>query len=510
MTALERLHPSKEADYFENWLLKRKVCKDGTRVKILEDITNWANDRSLTSPRVFWLTGHTGSGKTTIAYTIAKRFESDNANQHTVLGGNFLCNRLFEETQSQHRIIPTIAYQLAHKCKSYANALHITDKFDAVGHDVSGQMKGLLVEPWQLSEAVRYPEPSYLIIIDALDEIKDDGGRIFLGNLLITINGYDLRGFKFLVTSRSDPKLVAIFKSFASEAVCRRLQDVPIEEAASDIETYLKTELPELAGSSELAELQRRASGLFIYAASAVKYLTSRESITVGEQTDMLNNFLSKSYKPTSSSDPTFLIDELYRQIMYDAFSNVSGEPLARQLRILYTFLCTSERTSASMVCALVSDGGGKLECAGAESVLRNLHSVLHTQDERVFWYHSSFPDFIFTEARLNFYMGGKNFSFSCNKAAHHSLLFESCFSIMKSGLQFNMDKNISAVLRYSSCYWTHHLPLPLINTDNICHCISEFIHNHVLMWIEAMVLLGLDNHCTLMLQVAYQWVLKV
>ena len=178
------------------------MCTNGTRVKVLEDITKWANDRSLASPRVFWLTGQAGSGKTTIAYTIAKRFEGDNANQHTVLGGNFLCSRQFEETQSQTRILPTIAYQLANKCKSYANALHIADKFDTVNHDVFSQMKGLLIGPWQQSEATRDPElPPYLIIIDALDEIKGDGGSVFLCDLLIAINEYHLRGLKFLVTS---------------------------------------------------------------------------------------------------------------------------------------------------------------------------------------------------------------------------------------------------------------------------------------------------------------------
>ena len=145
--ALKSLRPSEKADHrtvLEEQGLKREVCTDGTRVKILDDITKWANDRSLASPHVFWLTGQAGSGKTTIAYTIAKQFEEDgNVNQHTVLGGNFFCSRQFQETQAQTRIIPTIAYQLAHKCASYANALHSADKFDAANHDVSSQISFL-------------------------------------------------------------------------------------------------------------------------------------------------------------------------------------------------------------------------------------------------------------------------------------------------------------------------------------------------------------------------------
>ena len=526
--ALERLRPSKKADHntiLEYGVLKREVCTDGTRVKMLEDITKWANDRSLASPRVFWLTGHAGSGKTTIANTIAKRFEIDNTNQHTVLGGNFLCSRRFVETQSQFRILPTIAYQLAHKCISYANALYIADKFDAVNHDVSSQMKGLLVEPWQLSEAARHPElPLYLIIIDALDEIKDDGGSPFLRDLLIAIDKYDLRSFKFLVTSRTDPKVAALCESFASEAVCR-LQDVPIQEAKSDIETYLKSQLPELARSPKFAELGQRVGGLFVYAAFVVAHLsdlTWRHSITVTRADEILDDFFSTLSRPDMNTS----VDNLYRQIMDDTFSNLSGEVLARRLRTLSTFLCTAEPISASMVAALVPD----CDDGDAEAVLRDLHAVLYIQDDRVFWYHNSFPDFVFTKPRTLFWTRETSRTSWVNKAAHHILLCKSCFSIMEIGLPFDIgnrrssflsdrdkaaemskqvNQNISAVLSYSSHYWSHHLCRASFDFY-LCHCISKFIKNSFLFWIEVMVLLGLHNQCTPMLSLASQWVFKV
>ena len=534
--ALKDLRPSEKADHktvLEGLGLKREMCTDGTRVKILSDITKWANNCSLDSPRVFWLTGQAGSGKTTIAYTIAKRFEEGyNAEKHTVLGGNFLCSRQFQDTQAQNRILPTIAYQLAHKCKSYADALHVAGNFDAVNHHVSSQMKGLLVDPWQMSEPTRHPlvgpeVPPYLIVIDALDEIEGDGGSAFLRDLLKAIRESDLRGLKFLVTSRLDPKVAELCENFASEAICR-LHKVPIEDAMSDIETYLKAQLPKLAASPKFSELGQRASGLFIYAATVVKYLTPFGSITVKEQTDMLNDFLSKPYEPASSRDATLLVDELYRQIMYDAFSKHTVRILENRLCILYTFLCAAEPTSASIVAALV-DGDED----AAKAVLNDLHAVLYTQGDQVFWYHKSFPDFIFSQARSNFRIDNKDFSFSCNKPAHESLLVEFCFRIMKSenfGLRFNIgdikssflfdrdnsalsekvDQNISAVLRYASRYWAHHLPSQLINTDKLCYCISEFLQIRVLFWIEAMNLLKLRNQCTPMLQSARLWVLKV
>ena len=96
-----------------------------------------------------------------------------------------------------------------------------------------------------------------------------------------------------------------------------------------------------------------------------MKHLTplALDSIMVKEQTEMLNDFLFKSYEPSSSSDATSLVDELYRQIMCDAFSKLSGKVLARRL-------CTVERTSAY---------------GAANAALRDFQTVLYTQDDRVF-----------------------------------------------------------------------------------------------------------------------------
>ena len=76
-------------------------------------------------------------------------------------------------------------YQLARKSGSYAQALLKADKLDSVGRILSKQMKDLLVGPWQQSMNERHFQlPSYLVIVDALDEINDQGGSAFLKELL--------------------------------------------------------------------------------------------------------------------------------------------------------------------------------------------------------------------------------------------------------------------------------------------------------------------------------------
>ncbi|PPQ85232.1 hypothetical protein CVT25_010005 [Psilocybe cyanescens] len=527
--SLNDLNPSKKADYktvLEGQSLRREACAEGTRVDILGEITHWANDQSSDSPHVFWLTGQAGSGKTTIAYTIAKRFEKGQA---TVLGANFLCSRQFEQTRSVHRILPTIAYQLAYKCRSYVSALHIhvDDKSAVVDHDVSEQMQELLVEPWSNAN---HPNnlPTYLIIIDALDEINESGGSNLLAVLLTTISQQHFTGLKFLVTSRTDPRIVELWDEFKFKTICR-LQDVPIEDAEADVERYLDAKLPNLAGSPDLAELRSRASGLFIYAATAVRILTTSRSITHKEQMRRLSNFLSKPSSSSAVGKDKSPIDGLYEQILYEAFSDfMDEEDLKPRLRILFTFLCAAERISTSVAATLMEDDDEL-----AKAVLNDLHAVLYIQDGRVFWYHASFPDFLLSENRSNFRIGTEELNFWCNETVHHTLLAGSCFRVMKSnsrGLRFNigdisssylldsehadelsknLNNNIAPVLRYSSLHWAHHLSSTSLDQDidDICNYISDFLPIRVLFWIEAMNLLGWSNQCTGMLHQAREWV---
>ena len=508
--------------------MTREPCTPGTREEILQEIIAWVDDMTADSPPVFWLTGQAGSGKTTIAYTIAKHFdeleETEHTGRHTVLGGNFLCSRQFEETRRQIHIIPTLVYQLARKSRSYAHALHEADKFDSVDK-LHKQMKDLLVCPWQQSESRRHVElPPYLIVVDALDEIEADGGSMFLQSLLETINQRRLRGLKFLVTSRPDPRVVELCETFSSKAFYR-LQDVPIERVGLDITRYLQSKLPKFAGKPELKTMEQLAGGLFIAAATIVRYLTPCE-LSESEQRKLLSRLHDgQIFSPFDAQQPLD-IDKLYQQIMLDAFSNLHKDLLNSRLRILHTFLCTFERTPASLAAALLSESDDT-----AITVLKKLHAVLYCKDGRVLWYHASFPDFVFSQTRSAFKYNGRQISVSCSQAQHHALLTKCCFDRMKELLCFNIGDitssflldvedpklmqrvhtNIKPFLRYACRHWAQHLALiDQKNGEDVGDCISDFLRIRIIFWIEAMNLLGSSGQCSTMLQHTREWVLKV
>ena len=536
---LKDLKPSPLSDHKyhlegeEREMLRRAVCTRGTRERLLNNIVTWAKGSS--SETIYWLFGPAGSGKTTIAYTIARRFELATPEDIIVLGGNFFSSRQFKETKFATRIIRTIVYHLALRCKTFADALTHSGKFDTIDQNVRAQLDGLLVGPWQASESARLadsstPPPQYLIVIDALDEIDGTGGSEFLRDLLNVINENRLNGLKFFATSRPDPNLVAHVGSFADKQLYR-LEEVPFEEAQADIRTYLKTSLPR-AGDKAIEQVVTAAAGLFIYASTVVKYLGKH---TAQEQRNLLKKLFSVSASQILPG-ATALLDKLYIQILLHAFSDFEGDIRLHRLHILFTFLCTSERTSTSVVNELLltddfgSDSASVAETnlaiaepSIADDTLQRLYAVLYIENNNVLWHHKSFPDFLFDRNRSN--------EFWCDEAEHHQRLMDSCFRVMKEGLRFNiadiessflfdhsnsklpdavMD-NISPALSYSCRNWDQHLFFtPLSSLDPQHETLSEFLRCHALFWIEAMNLLGLCGLCDQMLRKASKWVTNV
>jgi hypothetical protein len=401
----------------------------------LDDIVTWAKNTSSDSPNVYWLFGHAGSGKTTIAYTIARRFEfAGDSDDTIVLGGNFFCSRQFEETRLSKYIIRTIVYQLALKCKPFSDALNRSGRLDTITQNLRTQLDGLLFGPWQESKADRLADTStprhYLIVIDALDEIDGTGGSDFLRDLVNTINKSNeecLSGLKFFVTSRSDQGLVAHVKSLERKQLYR-LQDVKEEEARADVATYLNASLPHFVGRLEMDQLVAQAAGLFIYAATVVKLLEGLQPL---DQKYFFNKFFTTSDSvPSQSSlrDPETLLNKLYYRILVDAFDNLGkdSDELDRRLLVLYTFLCAREPLSISAVTSLLfTEDPEETDPAFsptkiAKEVFDRLHSVLYIEHDKVLSYHKSFPDFIFDHTRSG--------EFYCDQEMHHRHLTNSCF----------------------------------------------------------------------------------
>ena len=233
-----------------------------------------------------------------------------------------------------------------------------------------------------------------------------------------------------------------------------------------------------------------------------------------------MESLLSDSWDPSEGPEDPLQVDVLYRQILFEAFGKLKSDLRLARLRILYTLLCTKERVSTSVIAGLLSNSSDMV--GRANQVVSDLHAVLYINDGKVFWYHASFLDFVFTQARSRFTIMHKGTSFqvdiSCDLASHHTLLTHSCFRIML-GLCFNIcnlpssflldsevpnlqvEEKICDSLRYACQYWAQHMVQATPSEHKALQAhIVDFLHTRVLFWVEAMNLLQVSSQCARML----------
>ncbi|EJC99690.1 uncharacterized protein FOMMEDRAFT_93587, partial [Fomitiporia mediterranea MF3/22] len=126
----------------------------------------------MSSSKLFWLFGSPGSGKTSIAHTVAQIFD-----EHHRLAGCFFCDSSDTDRRSPKAIMPTIAYQLAKWHEDYRSI--ILDILQSRGElDIYAGIQrqfDLLVSQPISGSSVRLP-PKHrplIIVLDALDESCD-------------------------------------------------------------------------------------------------------------------------------------------------------------------------------------------------------------------------------------------------------------------------------------------------------------------------------------------------
>ena len=470
-----------------------------------------------------------GLGKTTIAYTICKSLD-----EARIPFASFFCSLQLDSKNSK-LLVTTLCRDLAEIYDSYAaHVLSTLETNSKVAHaGLRIQIDELLAKPWQafIVQGKDNFTPTPIIVVDALDE--NDRGTEFLEELLRFIQAGQLTGIKFLVTSRPEPEIVNICKLFPPNTVCK-LHEVDTTDVQSDIKKYLREALPDLKDDPGLTVLSQRAGGFFIYATTAVRFISPPHSpCAVSEMRSHLQIMLTRELSIShADGHERLLVDELYERILGDAFRN-SWDRVTR-LRILHTIVCAESGINISVLADLTNT-----EQDVVEKVVESLHAVLFVshKDGNVYWYHASFPDFVFSQARARFSIPLRHqnnptyhvIDVSCNSSVQHGVLARRCFSIMQDSLHFNMcslpssylfdsevpclefaiNKAFSPTLRYVSKHWARHLlhaVPPKNEIDDVFYELKDFMSNKLLFWIEAMNLIGGKYECSSLLKDAGTW----
>ncbi|KAJ7653551.1 hypothetical protein DFH06DRAFT_1474728 [Mycena polygramma] len=149
----------------------RPTCLQGTRVQLLDEISDWLMAPEKTSS-VLWVSGVAGSGKSTIATTISVSFH-----ELQRLGAFMFFDRNNTQHSRPDSVIRTLAHLLARSNPHIASAIHAVLERDAAVVDtpLQTQFETLLLKPlWDVEHLIQGP---ILIVIDALDECGDPASR---------------------------------------------------------------------------------------------------------------------------------------------------------------------------------------------------------------------------------------------------------------------------------------------------------------------------------------------
>jgi hypothetical protein len=472
------------------------MCLADTRQQLLADLFAWFDDVDPSRERVFWLNGLAGTGKTTVARTIAAR-----AHKQGRLAAAFFFSRNIAVTRSPLAILPTIAYQLADYQRPFRTAV-----CTAVGANRDVRDRGIATQADVLFSNLRgvtVPDTPLLIVLDALDECRSENGREGGDAVPLLLAQFaSVPSVKILITSRVEDTLKHMFDGVTNLA----LHNIEADIVQSDILHYLKHTLGEHARvrglplpfptDDGLRELVTRSGKLFIYAATVVKWISDLKA----DPKLRLQQVLDQDVEETAFQHK--LLDGMYLQIIAEA-AQTSGNPLPHEralANILSTVVLLQEPMHAPALASLAD------EAKRAGAILPLLSAVLlvdTTAPVRLF--HPSFPDFITDEGRC------LDNRFMVKRVEGHLRLAIRCLEIMNSNLHENicdledpslpnnevvdlelrLERAASPELRYACKYWHVHICLAAVTSPELVKFLEIFCALHLLHWIELLSLLG-------------------
>jgi hypothetical protein len=503
-----------------DWLRTR--CLDGTRQELLKDIFDWTLATKPDQPRIFWLHGWAGSGKSTVAATIAETLD-----ERKWLAGSFFFNRSIADRSSPVHVFTTLATQLATRVPRISQAIcEGIQNFPDIGNSaVITQWTKLISAPLQSSGTLNIPN---VVVLDALDECASPTD-------LLTAIQRDISKLpsviKFIITSRPESEVQFSFRQMGSLVRGHDLTGAETVNIERDIRAFISDRMSEVArwfdledgwpGDAQREALVRKAAGSFIWVSTATKFI--REGGAYGPQAQ-LDLVLDTQPNSDKQSSPWADLDTLYIQVLIRAYQTPTANARIDMLQVLLgTIILAKNPLSASALASLV-DLQHQHGMSGAKIARLNLvhlQSVLYVPtnlNEALRVSHPSFIDFLTDKARCidsRFFVDQpthrRHLAMRCFRLLHRCLKRDICdvgYRMLNSELPElaeRISRCIPDALQYACQFWADHLSsIPC--DDEICVLLEAFYKEDLLQWLEAMSLLGKIKSAFLALRTAVEW----
>lgn len=489
-----------------------KRCLDGTRIEILQDIINWINDPQNNMPRILWLHGQAGRGKSSIAHTIASWVKDAGA-----LGSCFCFSRDRQAERREEKVLATIARDLADRFPAFKQVLADVVKVDhslKCTTDVDLQWQKFIVEP--LSTVKDVLVGNVVIVIDGLDE-GPSAARTRILSLFTSTQTNDLfSNFRILLVSRP---FVDIQHALTTSVPIKEisLDKVPLDLMERDIHLFVSKELHGLGdiGPMEIQQITKKSDGVFEWARLACEWIKpNKAGQTVRERFDEL---IALEY--SGDGEGRTLLDATYLT-MLETVVPKSVMPLDRYRSVMRQILTTQEPlpiATMNLMRALFPNRRDRYDVIIVLEFLASLMDGIADRSVPVRPLHASFYEFLHEPLRSGVYF--------VDTSDMHDMAFAS-LRILRTDLKFNICEldssyvlnasitdlptrirnKISIQLNYSCRFWTHHLKNTKFEPALATYMKEIIGSTKILYWFEALSLLGVLGNAAVGLASTIRW----
>ncbi|OBT63596.1 hypothetical protein VE03_07330 [Pseudogymnoascus sp. 23342-1-I1] len=508
---------------------KEAPCLRGTRRDVLNRIQDWVE--SPTGEVIFWLHGMAGTGKTSVALTVATALntgrpftEGRQPPRSVFLGASFFFKQGDTTRNGTKTFFPTLARRLAQGFPDIGVQIaYAVEKNLEIGTKApQQQLDGLIFKPLSVIDTETFIPVRLVIVVDALDECIDQKEVDDLVGMLRALEDLHQVQLRVLITSRRDDHILRSFEKLPIEMYSPSVLDKvrsPAKEdnEVDDITKYLIHTLAKIASERDvpaswisgdsIASLSKKADGLFIYAATMCRFLDCEDFDDMEAREDRLEQILGDEI---DADAPQQKVDEIYLKVL--SFPHLCKLSQKSQMkfhektkRILGFITAFFEPVSVLSLSALLS-----VDKEDLNKTLRKFHSILDVpQDEHapLGLVHLSFRDFLLNKERSS------KLPFRVEEISMHQSVFEACLRVMSQELQQDMcnlvlpghlasdvtqsqlEKGIPRYLRYACYYWVDHLAT--LSDDPRMEAgladgkvVHLFLGEKLLFWLEAMSLI--------------------